>query len=52
MQVENELMPEFEDIIQEIIHLSSGYLDFTYENDNYIYTDGNHLNKESSTVAP
>lgn len=47
MEIENEYMPDFEIIIQEGIMLSDGYLDLTKWNNKFVYTDGNHLFKES-----
>ena len=49
MQIEYELMPDFNDKIKEAISISSGYLDLTIRNNNYKYTDGNHLYKDSAT---
>jgi hypothetical protein len=47
MEVEEELMPDFDLKIKEAIDLSSGYLDMTPQNELFEYTDGNHLYKES-----
>jgi hypothetical protein len=47
MEIEKELMPDFDRIIQPAVDKSSGYLDLTPYNDNFQYTDGNHLYKES-----
>lgn len=48
MQIENEFMPNFNKVIDEIESIGNGYLDLTYLNDSLIYTDGNHLYKESA----
>lgn len=48
MEIENELMPEFNDYIYKLEPLTKGYLDMTTYNSKYIYTDGNHLYKTSS----
>lgn len=47
MEIENQLMPDFDQKIQEITHFSNGYLDLTPMNDLFLYTDGNHLYKDS-----
>lgn len=47
MVIENELMPEFDSVINNAIELSDGYLDLTIKNDAFTYTDGNHLYKAS-----
>lgn len=47
MAIENELMPQFDSVINNAIELSDGYLDLTIKNDAFTYTDGNHLYKES-----
>lgn len=49
--IEQELMPDFDDIIAPVIALSDGYLDMTPENDQYRFTDGNHLWKASGHLA-
>lgn len=51
MEVENELMPNFNTKIQEAVDISSGYLDLTYRNENFRYTDGNHLFKDSGKIV-
>lgn len=47
MEIENILMPDFDQKIQQVTSLSDGYLDLTDRNDSFIYTDGNHLYKDS-----
>lgn len=47
MEIENELMPDFNNKIKSLTPLTKGYLDLTNDNDRYTYTDGNHLYKES-----
>jgi hypothetical protein len=47
MEIENELMPDFNFKIKEAVGISLGYLDLTDRNNTYLYTDGNHLYKES-----
>lgn len=51
IKIENELMPNFEDLINEVVPLSNGYLNMTLENNLYMCTDGNHLYKESGKEA-
>ena len=46
-QLEQQLMPNFNQIIHTAIQESNGYWDMTNENISYQYTDGNHLWKES-----
>ena len=47
MQIENELMPNFDRLIDEAITQSNDYLDLTNQNEKYTYIDGNHLFKDS-----
>ena len=47
MEIEKELMRDFDLKINEAIKLSDGYLDMTPQNSLYDYTDGNHLYKNS-----
>jgi hypothetical protein len=47
LKIENELMPNFEGIINEVAPLTNGYLNMTPDNHLYKCTDGNHLYKES-----
>ncbi len=51
MEIENEFMPDFNDIIKDIIPLTSGYMDMTVHNQAYRYIDGNHLYKESGKLV-
>lgn len=46
--IEDLLLPDFQETIEEAIALSDGYLDLTPFSHRYIYTDGNHLYKNSS----
>jgi len=47
MAIENELMPDFNEKIKSIVHMSEGYYDMTDLNEKFLYTDGNHLHKTS-----
>ena len=47
MEIENKLMPTFENKMLDIVHLASGYLDLTKHNTSFGYNDGNHLDKYS-----
>ncbi len=47
MEMETELMADFDNVISELIPPTKGYLDLTKFNSDYRYTDGNHLYKES-----
>ena len=47
-EIENIFMPDFEEKIQQAKQLSSGYLDLTQSDSEYVYTDGNHLFKDSA----
>jgi hypothetical protein len=51
MEIETLYMPEFDYIIQEAKDISTGYLDLTEYNSEFIYTDGNHLYKESGKIV-
>ncbi len=48
--IELEAYPNFNGMIASVIEISDGYLDLTSENSSYMYTDGNHLYKESSKL--
>lgn len=48
MEIDNELLPIFNSLIEELKPMSKGYLDMTIDNSKYLYTDGNHLYKTSS----
>jgi hypothetical protein len=50
-EIENQFLPQFNEIISEAVVASDGYLDMTNENDAYLYTDGNHMWKESGKQA-
>ena len=47
-EIENQLIPNFNDQINFAIEVSDGYLDLTNENALHTYTDGIHLDKKSS----
>lgn len=47
MEIEKDLISDFDLKIKEAIDLSDGYLDMTPQNSLYDYTDGNHLYKDS-----
>ena len=44
-------MPEFDNLILELSQQTEGYFNMIELNNNYKYTDGNHLYKESSRKA-
>ena len=47
LAIENQMLPSFDKKIADIKDLCVGYLDMTSTPAKYIYTDGNHLYKES-----
>ena len=47
MEIEEDLIDDFNLKIKEAIDLSDGYLDMTPQNNLFDYTDGNHLYKNS-----
>ena len=47
MNVENKLLPNFDEVITDAISESDDYLDLTSYNEKFSYTDGNHLYKSS-----
>jgi hypothetical protein len=49
--IEQELMPDFNEIINPICLVTDGYLDMTNENYLYQFIDGNHLWKESGKLV-
>lgn len=51
MEIEEELMPDFDSVIKDAIVLSDDYLDLTVYNKVYNYTDGNHLHKTSGKMV-
>lgn len=51
MQVEKELMPNFNVDIKEAIASANGFLDLTNKNSDFNYTDGNHLDKVSGEIV-
>jgi hypothetical protein len=52
MEIDEELIPDFH---QKILYISEQtgvpYLDMTYMNDSILYTDGNHIYRESGKVV-
>ena len=49
--LESEMMPDFDEKIQEVTTLTAGYLDLTTVGETFTYTDGNHLYKGSARQA-
>jgi hypothetical protein len=49
--IEQEFMPDFNEIINPICLVTDGYLDMTNENHLYQFIDGNHLWKESGKMV-
>ncbi|WP_194774694.1 hypothetical protein [Pararhodonellum marinum] len=47
LEIENELAPEFNSLLLEVINKSSGFLDLTKKGNDFQFTDGNHLSKKS-----
>jgi hypothetical protein len=47
LTIENDYMPDFENKINRVKHLSDGYLNLMCKNKEYVYTDGNHIYKKS-----
>ena len=50
-QLEQQFMPNFNQIIRAAVQESNGYLDMIGENNQYQYTDGNHLWKDSGKIV-
>jgi hypothetical protein len=50
-EIESREFPYFNDYIKSAIETADGYYDMTSKNSNYIYTDGNHLYKESAKLV-
>lgn len=48
MKVEEEYMPDFNDMIKQMEVMGYKYLDITNQNGSFVYTDGNHLCKKSA----
>jgi len=48
LSIEQQYMPDFNDQISNAIFKSEGYLDFSTLDNEYSYTDGNHLTKTSA----
>jgi hypothetical protein len=51
MEVENELIPDFNNIVSRVIPMTKGYFDMTPLNSEFTYTDGNHLYKTSGKIV-
>jgi hypothetical protein len=51
MEIEQRLLPDFNQLIKKPAATSSGYLDLTSENNYYQYTDGVHLSRKSGQVV-
>ena len=51
MVIDNLLMPDFNEKIEQLAPLSKGYFDMTVYNDEFSYTDGNHLYKSSGKIV-
>ncbi|RCW20428.1 hypothetical protein [Marinilabilia salmonicolor] len=50
-KIEEKLMPDFDEKIKKIIPLTEGYLNMIPQNNNYEFTDGNHLYKASGKMV-
>ena len=48
LTIEQQYMPDFNEKISNAIFKSDGYLDFSTLDNEYSYTDGNHLTKTSA----
>ena len=46
-EMEKELVPNFDSLVNSIVPMTKGYYDMTSKNDIYTYIDGNHLYKIS-----
>ncbi|MEN8122565.1 MAG: hypothetical protein ABFS35_19640 [Bacteroidota bacterium] len=51
MEIENQLIPNFNDKINQVSKITSGYLDLTSKNNFFNYTDGVHLSKDSGKLV-
>ena len=47
LAIENDFMPDFNEQISGAIDMAAGYLDLTPEAGRFLYTDGNHLYRDS-----
>jgi hypothetical protein len=47
LSIEQQYMPDFNERISNAIFMSEGYFDFSTLDNEYRYTDGNHLTKNS-----
>ena len=51
MEVETEIIPNFNTLIESAIKVSEDYFDLTVYNQDFEYTDGVHLNKSSGEIV-
>ncbi len=51
MDIENQLAPNFSELMQLATEKSSGFLDLTSKNNAFTYTDGVHLSAKSSKLV-
>ena len=51
MEIENQLAPNFSELLQISTEKSAGYLDLTSKNSLFSYTDGVHLSAKSSKLV-
>jgi hypothetical protein len=51
LDIEQQLMPDFNKKMKELIPITEGYLDLTPKHEDYQYTDGNHLYHESGKIV-
>ena len=47
LELENQLMPDFDEKLKPVTSASAGYLDLSQDASKYEYIDGNHIYKES-----
>ena len=50
MLIEEKLMPDFNKKINAVVQRADAYYDFTNKNSEFMYTDGNHLFKDSGKL--
>lgn len=51
MTIENEVIPDFNNVLQTAIKKADGYFDLTPLNQDFEYTDGVHLNKACGEIV-
>lgn len=49
--LENEWMPDFNERIANAANMADGFLDLSFKNASFLYTDGNHLHKSSGKIV-